>query len=480
MSPSPTHGPHRAKGSLPRFALALALVLTPVLVGCGELPEEQPEPQYPQGPRAETIGRPGTPARESGWRPSTSAGVPYGQAVRGRSGSTQAAPCSRDPGSGDAYSDTDPSALTDFHSALDPYGSWVDDPEYGTIWQPSPDVVGEGFAPYETAGHWSYGDDYVWVSEYSWGWAPFHYGRWVYATNGWGWIPGRQYAGAWTTWRTGYGPYYGLRRLVTASADLLLARRVRGRDRDGAVRFVRVLPHRAICSHPSLSGRHGRRAAGRVDRRAHRVRTLDSVRRERGTAWRTAAVARWRIHKSPGRRRARCTSRPTRSRGPRRITQGSRGLRSSRAPRPPSALGGHAAGRLERSALAASRVRHLAHSRRRWGPRRMAADTTRLARGEARTRRSVELRGEPRLRRVPRAPTIGRRSRRSAAALTGGTARRRRRRQYHPPCVRRRVPSERERRLGWRALCGRARRRGRRRPRRRRAPLAGAPPVREL
>ncbi len=107
----------------------------------------------------------------------------------------------------DEYQDADPSALTDFHSALDPYGQWVEDPSYGTIWEPSEAAVGPGFAPYETAGHWSYGDDYTWVSDYSWGWAPFHYGRWVYATNRWGWIPGRQYAGAWTTWRTGFGAY---------------------------------------------------------------------------------------------------------------------------------------------------------------------------------------------------------------------------------------------------------------------------------
>jgi hypothetical protein len=109
----------------------------------------------------------------------------------------------------DDYADTDPSALTEFRPALDPYGQWVEDPTYGTVWQPSPTVVGADFAPYETAGHWAYGDDYTWVSDYSWGWAPFHYGRWVYATNGWGWIPGRRYAGAWATWRTGYGAYDG-------------------------------------------------------------------------------------------------------------------------------------------------------------------------------------------------------------------------------------------------------------------------------
>jgi hypothetical protein len=114
-------------------------------------------------------------------------------------------------GEGESYADTDPSAVTDFRAALEPYGSWVDDSTYGTVWMPSESVVGPDFTPYMSAGSWSYGDDYVWMSDYSWGWAPFHYGRWTYLSgqNGWGWIPGRQYAGAWVTWRAGYEGYVG-------------------------------------------------------------------------------------------------------------------------------------------------------------------------------------------------------------------------------------------------------------------------------
>ena len=110
----------------------------------------------------------------------------------------------------DEYADTDPSALTDFKSTLDPYGTWADDSTYGTVWQPDPGVVGADFQPYVTAGHWDYDDDdYVWVSDFDWGWAPFHYGRWVYiADRGWSWIPGRRYAGAWVSWRVG-DPDYG-------------------------------------------------------------------------------------------------------------------------------------------------------------------------------------------------------------------------------------------------------------------------------
>jgi hypothetical protein len=104
---------------------------------------------------------------------------------------------------GAAYDDADPAALSDFRPTLDPYGTWVDDPNYGTVWVPSADVVGDDFAPYVSGGHWAYDDDYVWVSDYSWGWAPFHYGRWVYTGRSWGWIPGRRYAGAWVSWRYG-------------------------------------------------------------------------------------------------------------------------------------------------------------------------------------------------------------------------------------------------------------------------------------
>jgi hypothetical protein len=104
----------------------------------------------------------------------------------------------------DGYADTDPSALTDFRGTLEPYGTWTDDPTYGTVWIPSESVVGDDFTPYVSDGHWAYDDDYVWVSDYEWGWAPFHYGRWAYADGpGWEWIPGRQYAGAWVSWRTG-------------------------------------------------------------------------------------------------------------------------------------------------------------------------------------------------------------------------------------------------------------------------------------
>jgi hypothetical protein len=100
--------------------------------------------------------------------------------------------------------DTDPSALTTFRPALDPYGAWVTDSRYGTVWVPNRDVVGADFAPYVSRGHWALtaDDDWIWASDYPFGWAVFHYGRWVWIPgNGWSWVPGRTYANAWVVWR---------------------------------------------------------------------------------------------------------------------------------------------------------------------------------------------------------------------------------------------------------------------------------------
>ncbi len=107
------------------------------------------------------------------------------------------------------YQETDPAALTDFRPVLEPYGTWDDDATYGTVWYPAQAQVGSDFTPYSTGGHWSHdGYEYVWVSDYNWGWAPFHYGRWIYVGgHGWGWVPGRVYRGAWVSWRVGPAGY---------------------------------------------------------------------------------------------------------------------------------------------------------------------------------------------------------------------------------------------------------------------------------
>ena len=95
-----------------------------------------------------------------------------------------------------------------FYNELAPYGQWTRYPGYGNAWIPN---AGPDFQPYATGGHWvltEYGN--TWVSDYDWGWAPFHYGRWLYdpAYGGWLWIPDTEWAPAWVSWRSG-GGYYG-------------------------------------------------------------------------------------------------------------------------------------------------------------------------------------------------------------------------------------------------------------------------------
>ena len=102
-----------------------------------------------------------------------------------------------------------PPAITyqTFYDALSPYGQWVDYPGTGYVWIPN---AGPDFKPYSTAGHWVYSNEgWTWVSDYPWGWATFHYGRWFFDDNyGWCWVPGYQWAPAWVAWRQS-PDYYG-------------------------------------------------------------------------------------------------------------------------------------------------------------------------------------------------------------------------------------------------------------------------------
>jgi uncharacterized membrane protein YgcG len=103
----------------------------------------------------------------------------------------------------------DPQAYTQFQSALAPYGSWDNDPSYGNVWSPAASIVGAGFSPYGSNGHWvltEYG--WTWVSGWNWGWAPFHYGRWITRAGRWSWVPGTMWGPAWVSWRSG-GGYVG-------------------------------------------------------------------------------------------------------------------------------------------------------------------------------------------------------------------------------------------------------------------------------
>ena len=90
-----------------------------------------------------------------------------------------------------------------FFSTLQPYGTWVRNPDYNYVWVPT--RVDRNWAPY-THGHWIYTERYGWYFASDEPFAPivYHYGRWGYDQDiGWFWVPGTKWAPAWVAWRRG-------------------------------------------------------------------------------------------------------------------------------------------------------------------------------------------------------------------------------------------------------------------------------------
>ncbi len=96
-----------------------------------------------------------------------------------------------------------PVSVSYFHEALGPYGSWVDVDGYGRCWRPDYARLGSDWRPYADGGRWVWTDSgWYWLSDYPWGWATFHYGRWSHSSpHGWVWIPDTVWAPAWVCWR---------------------------------------------------------------------------------------------------------------------------------------------------------------------------------------------------------------------------------------------------------------------------------------
>ena len=69
-------------------------------------------------------------------------------------------------------------------------GTWAPSPQYGRIWYPP---VEADWVPYRH-GHWGYVAPWgwTWIDAAPWGFAPFHYGRWVQDGRRWGWVPVQQ------------------------------------------------------------------------------------------------------------------------------------------------------------------------------------------------------------------------------------------------------------------------------------------------
>jgi hypothetical protein len=95
------------------------------------------------------------------------------------------------------------SSYSIFYTKLEPLGVWRETPTYGYVWQPRQAMESRSWRPY-TNGHWVYTDaGWTWISEESFGWATYHYGRWTSLRGiGWVWVPGEEWAPAWVSWRT--------------------------------------------------------------------------------------------------------------------------------------------------------------------------------------------------------------------------------------------------------------------------------------
>jgi hypothetical protein len=91
-----------------------------------------------------------------------------------------------------------------FYQPLRPYGEWVLVTGHGPCWRPG--RVAVGWRPYFD-GRWVWTDcGWSWVSVEPWGWATYHYGRWMLTPEfGWVWVPGRTWAPAWVCWQSGPG-----------------------------------------------------------------------------------------------------------------------------------------------------------------------------------------------------------------------------------------------------------------------------------
>lgn len=90
--------------------------------------------------------------------------------------------------------------LKEFTAALAPIGEWLELPRAGKVWRPV--RVEPDWRPY-FHGSWTWTEKgWFWVTDEPWGWATYHYGRWLFHESyGWLWVPGATWAPAWVAWR---------------------------------------------------------------------------------------------------------------------------------------------------------------------------------------------------------------------------------------------------------------------------------------
>jgi len=81
---------------------------------------------------------------------------------------------------------------------LNNYGTWVNIPDYGTVWKPYDE---NNWQPYAD-GQWVWTDQgWMWDSNEPYGWIVYHYGYWQFTDyDGWFWIPGYDWSPARVDW----------------------------------------------------------------------------------------------------------------------------------------------------------------------------------------------------------------------------------------------------------------------------------------
>ncbi|MCK9282185.1 MAG: hypothetical protein M0P71_16325 [Melioribacteraceae bacterium] len=86
-----------------------------------------------------------------------------------------------------------------FYKSLSPYGNWVEVDYDVWVWQPY--QYSNSWRPYSD-GRWIWtSDGWYWDSYEPYGWATYHYGRWVMDDYyGWIWIPDTNWGPAWVNW----------------------------------------------------------------------------------------------------------------------------------------------------------------------------------------------------------------------------------------------------------------------------------------
>ncbi len=97
-----------------------------------------------------------------------------------------------------------PEEVRPYYAELSRNGQWVQDDDYGWVWNPS---VDDDWRPYER-GEWDEGPSGpVWYGYEPWSWSVYRYGRWDFRFGiGWVWIPGRIFRPSHVRWY--YGPDY--------------------------------------------------------------------------------------------------------------------------------------------------------------------------------------------------------------------------------------------------------------------------------